>query len=44
MIPKMILFDYGHTLVYKPKECYIKGAEEVLKHTVYNPKEITGCK
>ncbi len=27
--------------MYEPEECFIKRAEEVLKHTVYNPKKIT---
>jgi putative hydrolase of the HAD superfamily len=40
-LPKMILFDYGHTLVYEPMEYHIKGAEAVLSHTTRNPKSIT---
>ncbi|OPJ63780.1 HAD family hydrolase [Clostridium oryzae] len=39
--PKMILFDYGHTLVYEPAEDHIKGAEAILSHATYNPKNIT---
>jgi putative hydrolase of the HAD superfamily len=40
-LPKMILFDYGHTLVYEPMEYHIKGAEAVLAHATHNPKGIT---
>lgn len=39
--PKMILFDYGHTLVYEPKQDYIAGAEKVLEHAISNPHMIT---
>jgi putative hydrolase of the HAD superfamily len=40
-LPKMIIFDYGHTLVYEPMEFHIKGAEAVLSHATCNPKNIT---
>lgn len=39
--PKMILFDYGHTLVYEPYWDYIKGEEAVFKHIIHNPNNIT---
>ncbi len=35
--PEMILFDYGHTLVYEPAFERAKGYEAVLAHAVKNP-------
>lgn len=39
--PKMILFDYGQTLVNQQKMNGIKGSEEVLKYAVENKSGIT---
>ena len=39
--PEMILFDYGHTLVYEPGQNYLRGAEAVLRRAVENPRGIT---
>ncbi len=39
--PKMILFDYGHTLVYGTQANYVLGAKVVLSHAKKNPKGIT---
>lgn len=39
--PKMIIFDYGHTLLYEPELDFIRGAEEVYKHIIKNPKQLT---
>lgn len=36
--PKMILFDYGHTLGYEPYFDGLKGTEAVMKHAVKNPQ------
>lgn len=30
--PKMILFDYGHTLLYEPGWDSVRGNEELLKY------------
>lgn len=38
----MIIFDYGHTLIYEEKSDYIKGNAEVLKYAIKNPRGITG--
>lgn len=39
--PKMILFDYGHTLMYEPEFDFLQGEKEIYKHIVKNPKEYT---
>lgn len=39
--PELILFDYGHTLVYEPEQDFLRGAEAVLAHAVTNPEGIT---
>lgn len=39
--PKMILFDYGHTLLYEPGWDPIKGNTELLKYTTKNPNNYT---
>lgn len=38
--PRMILFDYGHTLVHEPGFDGVRGTEAVLRHAVRNPR---GC-
>lgn len=40
-MPKMILFDYGNTLLYEPEFDLMRGAREVFKHVVKNPDNIT---
>ncbi|MBD5459412.1 MAG: HAD family hydrolase [Lachnospiraceae bacterium] len=39
--PKMILFDYGHTLLYEPGWDAVKGNAELLKYAVKNPDHCT---
>lgn len=40
-LPKMILFDYGHTLIYEPCQDYLSGARCVMSHAVKNPHGVT---
>ncbi len=39
--PKMMLFDYGHTLLYEPGWDPVKGNEELLKYATKNPNNCT---
>ncbi len=39
--PKMILFDYGGTLLYEPNCNFLNGEREVFKHVVKNPNHLT---
>ena len=39
--PKMILFDYGHTLLYEPGWDSVKGNAELLKYAIKNPNNCT---
>lgn len=39
--PKMIIFDYGHTLLYDIGWDYVRGAEELLKYVTKNPNNCT---
>lgn len=39
--PEMILFDYGHTLVYEPAFDYLAGCRAVLSCCVSNPLHVT---
>lgn len=39
--PKMILFDYGHTLLYEPGWDSVKGTAELLKYATKNPNHCT---
>ena len=39
--PSMILFDYGHTLLYEPGWDSLRGNRELLKHAVKNPNRCT---
>ena len=39
--PKMILFDYGHTLLCEPGWDPVKGNAELLKYAVKNPNHCT---
>jgi len=40
-IPKMIIFDYGHTLIYEDKWDGIKGEKALLEHAVSNKNNLT---
>lgn len=39
--PKMIIFDYGHTLLYEPDWNTDRGNKALLKHAVKNPNNCT---
>lgn len=39
--PRMILFDYGHTLLYEPEFDFLKGEKAVFKHIKDNPLNVT---
>ena len=39
--PKMIIFDYGHTLLYEPGWDSVRGAAELLKYATKNPNSCT---
>ncbi|MDE5818352.1 MAG: HAD family hydrolase [Lachnospiraceae bacterium] len=39
--PKMILFDYGHTLLYEPGWDPVRGNTELLKYATKNPNHCT---
>lgn len=39
--PKMILFDYGHTLLYEPGRDSVRGNAELLKYVTKNPNNCT---
>lgn len=39
--PKMIIFDYGHTLLYDPGWDSIRGNAELLKYAIKNPNNCT---
>ncbi len=39
--PRMIIFDYGHTLLYEPEFDFLRGEKEICKHIVKNPKQLT---
>jgi len=41
--PKMILFDYGRTLLYEPGWDSMRGNEELLKHATKNKYGITAA-
>ena len=38
--PKMILFDYGHTLLYEPGWDSVRGNEKLLSHAIKRYAEI----
>lgn len=40
-LPQMLLFDYGHTLLYEPGFDFLRAEEEVFKHIKSNPRGIT---
>ncbi len=39
--PRMIIFDYGHTLLYEPDWDSVRGNAELLKYAVKNPNNCT---
>ena len=39
--PKMILFDYGHTLCYEAGADFLRGERAVFEHVVANPHRVT---
>ncbi|MBQ8200803.1 MAG: HAD family hydrolase [Clostridia bacterium] len=39
--PRMILFDYAHTLLYEPETDFLRGEEAVFRHVKHNPRQIT---
>lgn len=39
--PEMIIFDYGHTLLYEPDWDPRRGDEELFKHISKNPDNVT---
>jgi len=39
--PKMILFDYAHTLAWEPDTDFLRGEEAVLRHVTENPYRVT---
>lgn len=39
--PKMIIFDYGHTLLYEPDWDSVRGNAELLKYATKNPNNYT---
>jgi putative hydrolase of the HAD superfamily len=39
--PKMIIFDYGHTLLYEPEFDFLRGEKEVYKYIINNPKQFS---
>ena len=39
--PKMILFDYGHTLLYEPGWDPVRGNERLLQYATQNPGNCT---
>jgi len=41
--PKMILFDYGHTLLYEPGLDFLRGEKALFQYVVKNKnKPLTG--
>lgn len=39
--PKMILFDYAHTLAWEPDADFLRGEEAVFAHVKSNPRNVT---
>ena len=39
--PDMILFDYGHTLLYEPEFDFLKGEKAVFEYIKENPLKVT---
>ena len=39
--PKMVLFDYAHTLAWEPDADFIRGERAVFEHVTHNPQNVT---
>ncbi|GHV06070.1 haloacid dehalogenase [Clostridia bacterium] len=39
--PKMILFDYGHTLLYEPEQSILRGTEAIMQYALKNPRNLS---
>ena len=39
--PKMILFDYAHTLAWEPSPDFLRGEEAVFRYVKDNPRHVT---
>lgn len=39
--PKMIIFDYGHTLLYEPEFDFLRGEQAVFEYVKENPQQVT---
>jgi len=39
--PKMIMFDYGHTLLHEPEYNFLRGQEALYKHVSKNKNNLT---
>lgn len=39
--PKMILFDYAHTLAWEPDADFLRGEKAVFAHVTGNPNQVT---
>ncbi len=39
--PRMVIFDYGHTLLFEPEDNFLRGEKEIYKHIIRNPKHLT---
>lgn len=40
-IPKMIIFDYGHTLIYEPSFDSVRATQAVMAHATKNPNNLS---
>ncbi|HPU62997.1 MAG TPA: HAD family hydrolase [Mobilitalea sp.] len=40
-LPKMIIFDYGHTLIYEQGFDGMKGTQAVMAHAIKNPRNLS---
>jgi putative hydrolase of the HAD superfamily len=40
-LPKMIIFDYGHTLLYEPGFNKLRGTEAIMPYITVNPQNLT---
>lgn len=41
--PEMILFDYGHTLLYEPDCNFLRGEEAAFRHLTGNPRGVSAA-
>jgi putative hydrolase of the HAD superfamily len=40
-LPNMIIFDYGHTILYEPRFNTLRGTEALMPYITENPQELT---